>query len=370
MGYRYLDGMKTSVWPRLSSQENGGRSVENEADEEQPAVVPSFHSEAAPMAAVSGFTFMQPFHERRIQSSACLKRQELIARRSTRQREQIEWSDAEKSAFEAEWYHNQLEWIESIHQICGEPIDWERLAALASPFRRGEIGPHERQAEADFADYKPTRMQKLLKQDAAVKQELQDQIVLAKEKDQQEYTEWRRLTDFARDILEGNRTAYLRVLEEIAPLEDLLALGSGLEYNVLNSAAVEVELDVNSGEIIPHESKILNETGELSRSRLSKEDYHELERKYVCGSVIRIGHELFALLPLETVLIHARDTKVNLETGQEEYVTVLSIRFERSAVPEMDLAQEACPQLLAHFEHHIRYDASTGFDPVEKLSRP
>ncbi|MCJ8011626.1 hypothetical protein MUG84_07660 [Paenibacillus sp. KQZ6P-2] len=369
MGYRSNDGLKSYIWPRLSSHGNGGGSIESDEGQQLSAAPPVFTGQAV-TGVVAGFTFMQPFLSRKIHSDACLKRQELIAKKNSRQKLQADWSDTDKSAFEIEWYKNQLEWIETIHQICGESVDWERLAASAPPFRRGESGPHEKLAEAGLADYKPTRMQKLLKQDAAVKQELQDQIALAREKDQQEYLEWKSLTDFAMNILEGNRTVYLRVLEEIAPLEDLLALGSGLEYTVLSAEAVEVELDVNSGEIIPHESRALTEDGVLSRSRLSKEEYHELERKYVCGSVLRIARELFALLPLTTVLIHARDTKANLETGQEEYVTVLSIRFERNALSKVNLDQEAGPQLLTHFEHHIQFDASTGFDPVEKLSRP
>ncbi|WP_136606656.1 hypothetical protein [Paenibacillus dokdonensis] len=321
-------------------------------------------------AAVSGVSFMQPFLDRRVQSSACLKRQELIFKRNVRQKEQADWSEAEKSAFEVEWYENQLEWITSIHQICGEPISWDQIAAAAAPFRRGEAGPREKLAEENYRDFKPTRMQKLLKQDAGMMQELSDQITQAREQDQQDYLQWKNLTDFAHSILEGNRTAYLRVLEEMAPLEDLLTLGSGLEFNVLNAAAVEVEMDVNSGQMIPVESKQLTEEGILTASPLNIEEQHEMERKYVCGSVLRIARELFAVLPLDTVLVHARDTKVVRDTGQEEYVTVLSVEFERGMLSNVDMEQEACPQLLEQFRHHIKYDSSTGFGPVEQLTWP
>ncbi|MDR0270253.1 hypothetical protein [Paenibacillus sp.] len=319
---------------------------------------------------LSGFTFMQAFFDRRKESSVCLKRQELLARKKSRNIEQAEWNDSEKHAFEAAWYDNQLEWIASIHRICGEPINWEQIAASAPPFPRGEKGPNEKLAEKSCLEFKPTRMQKLLKQDAAIRQELEEQLEMAREQDRQDYMQWKSVTDFAHSIREGNRTAYLRVLEEIAPLEDLLTMGSGLEFTVLNTAAVEVEMDMNSGQVIPHGSKLLTEEGIFKESPFSIEEQHELECKYVCGSVIRIARELFAVLPLDTVLVHAKDTKMNLGIGQEEYVTVLSIQFDRDALSEMDTDREASPELLAPFLHHIKFDAATGFDPALQLSYP
>ncbi|MEC0369763.1 hypothetical protein [Paenibacillus chibensis] len=372
MGYRYDEGVKPLLWPRLSGQENGGAGGKEAGGHAN-------HLELVPpeLALTSGFTFMKPFLERRIRSDACLKRQELITKKSSRQREPSDWSNAEKAAFEVEWYENQVEWIETIHQMCGEPIFWDQIAAWPAPFLRGEPGPHEKRAEEEYQEYKPTRMQKLLKQDSTVKQELEDRLAWAREKDRSEYAEWKSLTDFARDVLEGNRTSYLRVLEEIAPMEDLLTLGSGLEFNVLDAETVEVELDVNSGGIIPKESKRMTEEGVLSHSRFSAEAYHELERKYVFGSVFRIARELFALLPLESVLIHARDTKVNPETGLEEYVTLLSVRFDRSVLTAKHLDPDFDPDsghnpgthMLDAFPHHMQFEASTGFKPVEPLSR-
>lgn len=311
-------------------------------------------------------TFMQPFFHRQMTSETCRRREELLSRNAWRQCE-ADWSEAEGTAFEAERYRHRLELIESVHHICGEPVDWGLIAALAPPFRRGEKGPREQLAETRYAEFKPTRLQKLLKQDAAIRQELEEQLALAREQDRDEYAAWKNATDFARDILEGNRTAYLQVLEEFVPLDDLLALGSGLEFIVTDPKTVAVELDVNSGQIIPHESKRLTEEGDLAAAPLDAEARNALEYNYVCGCVLRIARELLAILPLETVLIHARDTKMNRDSGQEEYVTVLSIRLDRDGLSRLNVDPGSYPRLLGHFLHRIRFDPAGGFAPVEQL---
>ncbi|GIO34035.1 hypothetical protein J2TS6_51760 [Paenibacillus albilobatus] len=310
-----------------------------------------------------------PFFGSAIQNETCRRREELLSRNDPRQKEPARLNEAEQAASAAERYAHLLELIDTVHQICGESVDWSRIAALEPPYGRGEKGPREQQAETRLREFKPTRLQKLLKQDAVIRQQLEDELERAKEEDCLEYSRWKSAADFARDILEGNRTAYLRVLEEFAPLNDLLALGSGLEFAVLDPTTVEVELDVNSGQIIPQESKRLAEDGTLVTVPLEVEDQNALEYKYACGCAFRIARELFALLPLETVLVHARDTKINRESGQEEYVTVLSIRFDRGTLSGLDGGTETCPPLLEHFHHHVKFDAAYGFLPVEQVDR-
>ncbi|MEK4359296.1 hypothetical protein NYE48_19790 [Paenibacillus sp. FSL M7-1455] len=311
-------------------------------------------------------TFMEPFFHRQNSSGPCRRREELLDRHVWRQKG-TERGEAGKAAWEAERYADRLELIQSVHHVCGEAVDWSRIASLAPPFRRGEKGPREQAAETRYAEFKPTRLQKLLKQDAAVRQELEEQLAQAKEQDRREYAAWKHATDFARDIMEGHRTAYLRVLEEFAPLNDLPALGSGLEFVVLDPKTVEVELDVHSGQIIPHESKRLTEEGELAAAPLDAEARNALEYEYVCGCVLRIARELLMILPLETVLVHARDTKMNRDSGQEEYVTVLSIRLDRDTLSRLDVAPGSYPRVLGHFTHRVRFDPAGGFAPVEPL---
>ncbi|MBE9915601.1 hypothetical protein G8C92_16400 [Paenibacillus donghaensis] len=317
----------------------------------------------------AGFPLLKSFLDRKKENEVCRRRKELLAQKHSLKNNRADGNEAEKHAFEAAWYDHQLEWIASVHRICGESIAWDQIAATMPPYPRGEKGPREKLAEASCLEYKPTRMQKLLKQDDAIRRELEERLEEAKEQDRQEYTRWKNVTDFAHSILEGNRTAYLQVLEEIAPLADLQMMGSGLEYTVVDALTVEVEMDVNSGQMIPHESKQLSGDGMFTANPLRMEERYELERQYVCGSVLRVARELCAVLPVDTVLVHAKDTKFNRETGQEEYVTVLSIRFERPLLSKLDLEKAICPQLKAYFHHHVKFDAAWGFLPVEQLGR-
>ncbi|WP_152398516.1 hypothetical protein [Paenibacillus cellulositrophicus] len=359
MRNRYNYGILTNSGPHLYSMDTGG-SREQGADSPPVSGYMPRDEHAAASAAAGSIASL--FSTTPTYSSAYLKRRELI----NRQQGQTAWNEAEKLAFEADWYDNQLEWIATIDQTYGEPVFWDVLAAMAPPFPRGEQGPKEKLAEENLAAFQPTRIQKLLKQDAMIREELERQVQLAREEDRKDYLAWKAANDFAHDILDGNRTAYLRVLEEMAPLQELTMLGSGLEFSVRSSSEVEVELDVNSQQVIPREAKVRTEAG-VASPELTVPERNDLELKYICGSVLRIAGELFALLPLESVVVQARDTKLNGKTGQEEYITVLSIRIERKFFAGYHAGRERCLEALMHCSHRMEYDPGTGFEPVDDL---
>ena len=60
---------------------------------------------------------------------------------------------------------------------------------------------------------------------------------------------------------------------------------------------------------------------------MTKTRYYELQQDYVCSCILRIARDLFALLPLKTVIIHAYDEQLNTETGHEERKLILSIKY-------------------------------------------
>ncbi|GAB6990794.1 hypothetical protein [Paenibacillus pini] len=305
-------------------------------------------------------------------SSVCQKRMELISRQNRRKKERVQLMEDEWAAEEVEWYDNQLEWIRTIHQTCGDTLSWERIRESDPPVRNGVLGRKEAIAAQLYAEYRPNTIQKLLKQDMQTRQAIEEHINLAREEDERDYAAWERFSAFASEVIDGNYSAYLKVIEYLAPLDDLNILGSALEYNVINASVLEVEMDVNSNQVIPKEAKTQHETGIVTSKPLSKKEFFSLKRDYVYGAVLRIAREMFALLPLEVVLIHATDTKMNKLTGQEEYVTLLSAKFDRESLSKVDIEFQSTEliELFKHTPHHVNFNDELGFIPVEKLSIP
>ena len=88
---------------------------------------------------------------------------------------------------------------------------------------------------------------------------------------------------------------------------------------------MEVEFNVKSDAIVPDYSLSLTKTGKLSKKALTKTAYYQIVQDYVCSCAIRIARDLFALLPLNTVVVHAVEDRLNTATGHTEEVTVLSV---------------------------------------------
>lgn len=227
------------------------------------------------------------------------------------QREQeLEWAQYEVQRFE-----NQCELVQSIHKECDDPVDWVEILNSSPPHPPGEPGRREKKALKEYNDYQPGFFEKLFKKDEEKRQQLLGQMEQAKKEDEQEYREWEELVHLAEKVLAGDIEAYFTVIEEMDPLGDLSEFGSGFEFATDDPSYMEVEFDVHAEEIIPKEEKRLTKTGKLSTKAMTKTRYYELQQDYVCSCTLRIARDLFALLPLNTVLIHAYDEQLDTATG-------------------------------------------------------
>ncbi|WP_052343578.1 hypothetical protein [Bacillus massiliigorillae] len=111
-------------------------------------------------------------------------------------------------------------------------------------------------------------------------------------------------------VLNGDIDTYFGVIEEMNPLGDLSEFGSGFEFSTDDASYLEVEFDAHSDKVIPTEEKKLTQTGKLSVKQMTKTKYFDLQQDYICSCTIRIARDLFALLPLQTVVVHAYEEQL------------------------------------------------------------
>lgn len=101
---------------------------------------------------------------------------------------------------------------------------------------------------------------------------------------------WAYLHSVAEDILNGDIDTYLKVIYEMNPLDDLLEFGGGFEFGTDDPRKMEIEFTVKSDEVMP------------SKSIMSDTTYFDLLQDYVCSCAIRVARDMFALLPIKTLL--------------------------------------------------------------------
>ena len=78
---------------------------------------------------------------------------------------------------------------------------------------------------------------------------------------------------------------------------------------------------------------------------------------YVCSCSIRVARDIFALLPVSHVIVHA------LSEGS----TVLSVDFERRIFTKLRFQGSDASDLVEEFKCNMNYDSQNGFQPVAQL---
>jgi hypothetical protein len=354
---KIMPGVRLNVGKKSAGLSFGGRgmrySINSNGGSRVSASIPG-----------TGLSYSTSLTGRSQRTTAYQRRSEL-----TRfQKEQQKMQEREQAQYEVDLYENHLEMIHSIHKECDDPVDWKALLNSPPPFAFGQKGPKELKAELELTQFKPGFFDKLTNKGTTKKAALEERVQEARQEDEADYLAWEEMRTFAGLILSGDTDAYLRVIEEMNPLDDLLEFGSGFEFQVSDDPTVmAVEFDVHSDKVIPKQTKSLTQTGKLSVKEMSKTKYFDLEQDYVCSCAIRIARDLFALLPLDDVYVNALDDRVNTATGRRDKVAILSVKFNRNKLNALNLDSIDCSDSMVNFEHRMKFLKTGGFQPVERL---
>lgn len=265
-------------------------------------------------------------------------------------------------------YLNTINSIKSVHKVCAEYIDWKAISKLDPPFNLGEIGPKEKEAASKLESYKPCILARIFKSlEISKRKKLKSAVENARKIDIEDYHNWKSLHEVSLSILNGDINVMLDVIEELKPLDDLLNLGSGFEISIQNPDLAEIEFEVMSDQVIPEYILSLTSTGKLSKRKMPKSKKYDLTQDYICSCILRIARDMFAILPLKEVLIHANDSFINTETGIEEKATIVSTRIENEILNKLNFDLLDPSDSMNNFTCNMKFRKTLGFKPVEKI---
>lgn len=301
---------------------------------------------------------------RKYKSSAQQQRQQL----ARQQKEIAKHEELQLAQFEVDLYNNSIELIHSIHKECDDSFDWPEIRHYRHPHHTHEKGHFEIDAQQKLDAFKPSMMQKLLKTAEKEEEKLQLAVTQARQEDVKEFDELKRTIRLANRILQQDIDAYFDIIEELSPLDDLLEFGSGFEFFIADPKVLEVEYHVHAKNVVPTQVKSLTKTGKLSVKDMSKTMYFDILQDYVCSCAIRIARDMFAILPFQTVAVHAMDEILDTATGRTEIVPILSVKFERGVLNSLNFDAIDCSDAMTNFEHQMKFKKTQGFTAVEKIN--
>ena len=223
---------------------------------------------------------------------------------------------------------------------------------------------------------KDKKSEKALKKNTDLVEEYEEQVgeVIGIHRDGVDEINWNKLsavpselTKYRDKVLEGDIDTYYQIVEEIDPLDALVDFGSEFEIGTDDPKAMEVEFNIKAADVIPTVKVELNAKGEAVEKELTKTAYYEIYQDYVCSVAIRLARDLFAILPIEKVLVNAVDTELDTATGKDTEVTYLSVLFDRKTFEGINLDKIDPSDSLANFEYNMKFAKTTGFKPVARM---
>lgn len=239
-------------------------------------------------------------------------------------------------------YEQQLQMIRRVHETCSETIDWKKISEQPAPASRSvSFNASNDSFSEDLHDANNSKFD--------------------------DYGDWKKLHDLSGKILAGDIDSYLEVLAEVKPFEDLTEYGSDFEVGTDDPSSMTVEFNVKSEEVVPQETLALTSTGKLSRKALAKSTRNDIVQDYVCSCVIRIAREMFALLPVDRVLINAKDSILNTATGHNEDVTLVSVIFDRARFMDTDFSRIDPSDLIEAYPSNMAFKKTSGLGAVKEL---
>jgi len=309
--------------------------------------------------------------QRRAEREALRRQREL-----ERQRKQLEkMRELERAAYEVQVYENYIDVLLSVHKECSDDWDW---MAILSAHETGEpVRSYDREelARARLDDFKPGFTDNLMGRAEAKRAKLVGAVEETRQADEQEYQialEAYAVRDIASRILAGDFRAFIDAIRQTNPFSDINELGSSIEFRADDSSVlvptIEATLHVNSEDVIPKETKTLLKSGKLSVKSMPISKFYGLYQDYVCGCVLRVARELFALLPIDVVIVTAMGNLLNTQTGYLEEQPILSVAIPRKTLAGLNIDLLDPSDSMSNFVHRMHFNKTKGFKAVEPIS--
>ena len=158
-----------------------------------------------------------------------------------------------------------------------------------------------------------------------------------------------------------------RPLEHISPFEEIKKLGSKFEIEFKSSKKAKIILHIYDKKVIPKQSKSLLKSGKISIKDMPIGKYNELYQDYVCSATLRVGREVFAILPVEEIIITAKGDILNNSTGRIEKQPLLSILLIKETMNKINFDLVDPSDCMSNFKHNMVLKKTQGMFPVEEI---
>ena len=285
-------------------------------------------------------------------------------------RDSAKYADAQRAKLEVDAHNAKLESLLSVHHQSAQPVDWKDLAFALPPHDPPFYSTHYLRKKLscfsllESGDHIEALLQEMRKRD--------DSDYLDRcNANQRDYEQWRVVKNLALRILAADVNAYGEAIQVFQPFSELSELGSEIRFNAYDAKKVTCTLKINGLEIIPNEVKSLTSAGKLSVKAITKSKFHDIYQDFACGCSLRVGREIFSLLPVDYVLANIEIAQMDSASGHLADFPILSVLLDRPTIHILNFSESDPSDSMQNFvsKGDVRISKKTGsFTPIVPLS--
>jgi hypothetical protein len=275
----------------------------------------------------------------------------------------------------ANQYAEYISVLKSIHKDCSTPIDWLKIQDEKPPKEPLLSNQREIAARRSLAEYRPGFFAKTFGWDKRTRAKLEGKVhlAIANDKDEQEKrlgqfkeesTDWKKLQDISKGIINGSVDSYEKAMLFFDPLGEIDEFGSKVSMHFFKKY-VTVDFIVKSSEVIPDYILTQTSTGKLSKKAMPTSKFQELYQDYVCSAVLRISREILAYLPVKFVIVNAKAELLNSTNGQVELQPILSVAIPPTTLARLNFDTIDPSDSMKNFVNQMKFSKTSGFSPIE-----
>ncbi|OSQ39899.1 hypothetical protein [Thalassospira mesophila] len=313
----------------------------------------------------------------RAMAAASRRVQRENVRRQKNQEKIIALGEAQEAVREYDRYISAITSLQK--SVLAKETNWANIFRESSPVPPVKKEFFTDQAQKKITSYKPTVFHRWFGIEEKVKNKLQKNFKNSLEKDQKifdaeidkfnlEKEKYKDRRDFSRRIIDGDSECMLKAIDELGKFSDIEHIGKHISIVLEGKNNVLISIDVHGEEIVPDEKYTLRQSGSISTKKISKGDFNLIYQDYVCGAVLRVAREIFNILPVNSVIINAKDALLNSATGHLENQVILSALLMRDTVNELNFITLDPSDCMKNFSHNMNFKKNVGFKPVEIFS--
>ena len=286
--------------------------------------------------------------------------------------------EMEQNEHTVECFNNYIDRIQSLHKECQLPYDWEKVKNSEHPVEPVNLQTNEKRALEKLNTYKPTFIDKIFNKVDKKLNQLKEDVEAAKTKDNLEYEkllnayneaveDHQEAVTLATAVINQDVKAYRTALETLTPLEELSELKLFVQYPKITASKVTISICNDNEDIVPKQQHSLLKSGKLSTKDIPTSRRNEIFQDFVCSAALRSARELFALLPINEVVVNIRNSILDTATGNTEEQTILSVKFERASINTINFDLIDPSDCMQNFSYNMNYKKTHGMLPVEEI---